>query len=198
MGFEVAAAVPVHRWEEWEPNPPQAPDVPGLSFVKRENGYQPGTLCANERGFSICSGDLRIKRSEIMTQHHHKHATLTHAGPGKPTTPTKATVASGDNDHIGKLVSDEAIRLCAYQKWEAAGKPTGDGVRFWLEAEQELAEGKNGEFVGSGWQGYREHEWQEAENAVKESNVNVDSHYRDNNRMFQSHGERGHRHGGSS
>jgi hypothetical protein len=25
----------------------------------------------------------------------------------------------------------------------------------------------------------------------------VDRHYKDNNRMFQSHGERGHRHGGS-
>jgi hypothetical protein len=27
--------------------------------------------------------------------------------------------------------------------------------------------------------------------------VSVDSHYRDNNRMFQSHGDRGHRHGSS-
>jgi len=133
-----------------------------------------------------------------MTQHHPKLATLAHAGPGKPTISTKAVVASGDNDHDGKLVSDEDIRLCAYQKWEAAGKPAGDGVRFWLQAEQELMQGKNEEFVQeSGWHGYHEHEWQEAEKTVKESNVNVDSHYRDNNRMFQSHGERGHRHGGS-
>jgi len=28
-------------------------------------------------------------------------------------------------------------------------------------------------------------------------NVNEDSHYMDNNRMFHSHSERGHRHGGS-
>ena len=48
-----------------------------------------------------------------------------------------------------------------------------------------------------GWHGHREHERLEAEKEVKESNVSVDSHYRDNNRMFQSHGERGHRHGGS-
>jgi hypothetical protein len=140
---------------------------------------------------------FRIKRSEIMAKHHLKLATLAHAGPGKPTTPTKAAAPSGDNDHR-KLVSDEDIRLCAYQKWEAAGKPAGDGVRFWLEAEQELMHSKNEEFVQeSGWHGYHEHEWQEAEKTVKESNVNVDSHYRDNNRMFQSHGERGHRHGGS-
>lgn len=30
------------------------------------------------------------------------------------------------------------IRLRAYLKWEAAGKPCGDGVSFWLEAEKEL------------------------------------------------------------
>ena len=131
-----------------------------------------------------------------MTQHHHKHKTLAHGGPGKPTTPTK--VASGDDDHNGNLVSDEKIRLCAYQKWEAAGKPSGDGVQFWLEAEQELVKDKNEKFVQrSGWHGQRENERLEAEQAVKECKVNVDSHYRDNNRMFQSHGERGHRHGGS-
>jgi Protein of unknown function (DUF2934) len=130
-----------------------------------------------------------------MTQHHHKHATLTHAGPGKSTTSAKAAVASSDNGHKGKLVSDEDIRLCAYQKWEAAGKPTGDGVQFWLEAEQELVtdKNKNEKFVQrDGWHGHREQERLEAEKAVKECNVSVDSHYRDNNRMFQSRGERGH------
>jgi len=133
-----------------------------------------------------------------MTQHHNKFATLSHADPGKPTIPTKAAVASSDNDHNGKLCSDEDIRLCAYQKWEAAGKPAGDGVQFWLDAEQELLEGKNNKFVPpSGGHGHREHERLEAEKAVKERNVSEDSHYRDNNRMFQSHGERGHRRGGS-
>ena len=73
-----------------------------------------------------------------MTQHHHKHATLAHAGPGEPTTPTKAAVASADKDHHSPVVSAEEIRLSAYRKWESAGKPTGDGVPFWLEAEQEL------------------------------------------------------------
>lgn len=38
-----------------------------------------------------------------------------------------------------KLIAEEAIRNCAYQKWEAAGKPTGDGVQFWLAAEKELS-----------------------------------------------------------
>ncbi len=33
---------------------------------------------------------------------------------------------------------EDKIRLCAYHKWESAGKPAGDGVHFWLEAEREL------------------------------------------------------------
>lgn len=33
---------------------------------------------------------------------------------------------------------DEAIRLLAYQKWEAAGSPAGEGMEFWLAAEQEI------------------------------------------------------------
>ncbi len=35
--------------------------------------------------------------------------------------------------------SEDAIRTLAYSKWEAAGRPPGDGVQFWLAAEQELA-----------------------------------------------------------
>ena len=41
----------------------------------------------------------------------------------------------------GKRVSDEAVRQRAYQKWEAAGKPKGADMRFWLEAKKELYEG---------------------------------------------------------
>ena len=33
---------------------------------------------------------------------------------------------------------DEAIRELAHRKWEAAGRPAGDGLDFWLEAEREL------------------------------------------------------------
>jgi len=35
-------------------------------------------------------------------------------------------------------VFEEVIRLWAYQKWEAVGKPGGNGVNFWLEAEREI------------------------------------------------------------
>lgn len=33
---------------------------------------------------------------------------------------------------------EQAIRAIAYSKWEAAGHPIGDGLNFWLEAEQDL------------------------------------------------------------
>ena len=38
-----------------------------------------------------------------------------------------------------RLNTEDAIRIRAYQKWEAAGKPAGDGVQFWLTAEKELS-----------------------------------------------------------
>lgn len=31
----------------------------------------------------------------------------------------------------------ELIRNAAYHKWEAAGRPGGNGIDFWLEAEKE-------------------------------------------------------------
>ena len=34
----------------------------------------------------------------------------------------------------------QQIRQRAYEKWEAAGKPEGIAIRFWLEAEKELRE----------------------------------------------------------
>jgi hypothetical protein len=36
---------------------------------------------------------------------------------------------------------EEVVRVGAYFRWDAAGRPGGDGVRFWLEAEQELTGG---------------------------------------------------------
>jgi hypothetical protein len=39
------------------------------------------------------------------------------------------------------LFNEAAIRLRAYQKWESAGRPDGDGIGFWLEAERELHAG---------------------------------------------------------
>jgi len=40
------------------------------------------------------------------------------------------------NPHISPC--HENVQLAAYLKWEVAGKPAGDGIPFWLEAEKEL------------------------------------------------------------
>lgn len=37
-------------------------------------------------------------------------------------------------------VSEEEVRRAAYLKWEAAGRPEGDGLNFWMEALQELSQ----------------------------------------------------------
>jgi DUF2934 family protein len=73
-----------------------------------------------------------------------KATTLLKPASAKPTIKLKSAVASGPGDQtqVGRSVSEEAIRLRAHKKWEAAGKPNGDSLRFWLEAERELAQGK--------------------------------------------------------
>lgn len=77
-----------------------------------------------------------------MSKHHHKHATAAHSQSSGSTTVAQTVVAAGNSGNRAKTVSAEDIRLCAYRKWESAGKPIGDGLQFWLEAEQELAQGK--------------------------------------------------------
>jgi hypothetical protein len=55
---------------------------------------------------------------------------------------TEVTTASASANVVpaagGNSVEDE-IRRRAYLKWEAAGRPSGDGLPFWVEAERELA-----------------------------------------------------------
>jgi hypothetical protein len=38
------------------------------------------------------------------------------------------------------LPTSDEIRQLAYEKWEAAGKPPGDGSDFWLQTEKELVD----------------------------------------------------------
>lgn len=40
--------------------------------------------------------------------------------------------------HVSDNEAQTELRVRAYLKWEAAGKPTGDGIGFWLAAEREL------------------------------------------------------------
>jgi hypothetical protein len=52
--------------------------------------------------------------------------------------PTSAVESCDD----GTPPSEEAIRTIAYLRWDAAGRPGGDGVKFWMEAEKEILQGK--------------------------------------------------------
>jgi hypothetical protein len=77
-----------------------------------------------------------------MHKHHHQRATLPASSPTEPATTTQAAFASGIKSQNARSFTMEDIRFCAYRKWERAGKPAGNGVQFWLEAEQELVPGK--------------------------------------------------------
>lgn len=40
---------------------------------------------------------------------------------------------------LSSVSTEDLIRERAYLNWEAAGSPEGDGIDYWLEAEQEIA-----------------------------------------------------------
>jgi len=77
-----------------------------------------------------------------MHKTHHKPAPVAPPPAAKAAIVTKEPVVVGENKTPDKMSPAEAIRLRAYEKWEVAGKPLGDGVRFWLEAERELLAAK--------------------------------------------------------
>jgi Protein of unknown function (DUF2934) len=77
--------------------------------------------------------------SEFMRTRYPKHATAARpaaTGGQAPTEPP--TVASDVTPHTVREVTADDVRLRAYRRWESAGKPPGDGVQFWFEAEHEL------------------------------------------------------------
>jgi hypothetical protein len=62
-----------------------------------------------------------------------------------PTTTGKSCSVQGSKEQLsatsdcsGNTVCENAVRERAYLLWEKAGYPQGDGVSFWLRAEQEL------------------------------------------------------------
>ena len=73
-----------------------------------------------------------------MTTHQQKIATLAQSATVKPPSEPKAALAPAPDGQVQKGMCEEMIELRAYQKWEAAGKPQGNGVQFWLDSEREL------------------------------------------------------------
>jgi hypothetical protein len=60
--------------------------------------------------------------------------------PSNPAAKAKATPAPSVPLIVpdGQPTSEDQIRYGAYFRWEAAGRPDGDGVDFWLDSENEL------------------------------------------------------------
>ena len=73
-----------------------------------------------------------------MNTRNNEHA-LSHGHRSHPVTLLSAAVATADKGLMDAIESRVEIQLGAYHRWEAAGRPSGDGVQFWLEAEKQLA-----------------------------------------------------------
>jgi hypothetical protein len=51
---------------------------------------------------------------------------------------TSQNILGPDQAQNAKAVSEDTVRLHAFWNWTLAGKPEGDGVKFWLDTEREL------------------------------------------------------------
>jgi hypothetical protein len=56
----------------------------------------------------------------------------------RPKSPAPQSASMPQVNEADHSAIQESIRLLAYKKWEAAGKPEGDGCLYWLDAEREL------------------------------------------------------------
>ena len=72
-----------------------------------------------------------------MSHRHEARANATPASHDSARIPQAKAVGNGT---VNGLISDSDVRRRAYEKWERAGRPPGDGVDFWLEAKRELAQ----------------------------------------------------------
>ncbi len=63
---------------------------------------------------------------------------VTKATPPQPIPKARTPAATMPTELPVRTPTHDEIRARAYQKWEAAGRPDGDSLIFWLEAEQEL------------------------------------------------------------
>lgn len=75
--------------------------------------------------------DFWIRAEEVVCNNHTKVEM-------KKNKPMIASLVPTVLSYRPNKVNEHLIRLVAYYLWEEAGKPEGDGVNFWLEAERKL------------------------------------------------------------
>jgi hypothetical protein len=83
------------------------------------------------------SGLFSTRRREVMAKSRARRPAATTAVPTEEVV-TAANPAIVEIERKSQPVTDEAIRMLAYYKWERAGRPEGEDWRFWLAAEAEL------------------------------------------------------------
>jgi hypothetical protein len=100
-----------------------------------------GSSVPNRGGYGQAAKDDQSRKNGSKAMRKTARAMGPEAASRTDDAPARA-VASPAPDQNRKPVCQDHIRLRAYQKWEAAGKPDGDGLEFWLEAERELLAAK--------------------------------------------------------
>lgn len=78
---------------------------------------------------------VREARGDVKT---HAGGDIVNLVPEKAPGMIEASEEMAELSNPSRLPSETAVRERAYARWEAAGRPEGDGVIFWLEAEREL------------------------------------------------------------
>lgn len=73
-----------------------------------------------------------------MQKHQLKRAAVASTITNGSSRPMRRVVTEAYMRFVAPSVSTQDVRRRAYYIWELAGKPPGDGVKFWLEAEREL------------------------------------------------------------
>jgi hypothetical protein len=92
----------------------------------------------------IPSDGLDTRRSDVMHKHCHKTDSPAQSYSAKSLSNSELGVAAGATDqvHKAKANSQAGIRVHAHQKWDATGRPIGDGVNSSLEEEQECLQNR--------------------------------------------------------
>ena len=143
-----------------KPEPP-APDVSTKKVVEAKTPLTAAPPAPLKQAPPIQAQSRQAQPSQTQPSQIQPSQIQPSQAPLKPIQPSSAqpsqlqpSQAQTKGTQITTPPSEEAVRIGAYLRWDAAGRPAGDGVRFWMEAEQELRSGNVapvGKSKGSGF-----------------------------------------------